>query len=41
MPELKELADKGGTIIEFMRKAGKYDVETVNEITYRVWRGGA
>lgn len=36
VPELKALADKGETIIGYMRKAGKYDVETVNEITYRV-----
>ena len=36
VPELKELADKGAAIIDYMRKAGKFDDATVNEITYRV-----
>ena len=36
VPELKSLADKGAGIIEYMRKAGKFDDATVNEITYRV-----
>ena len=33
---LKSLADKGAAIIDYMRKAGKFDDATVNEITYRV-----
>ncbi len=33
---LKSLADKGASIIDYMRKAGKFDDATVNEITYRV-----
>ena len=36
VPELKSLADKGTTIIDYMRKAGMFDDATVNEITYRV-----
>lgn len=36
VPELKSLADKGAAIIDYMRKAGKFDDATVNEITYRV-----
>ncbi len=33
---LKLLADKGAAIIDYMRKAGKFEDTTVNEITYRV-----
>ena len=36
VPDLKSLADKGAAIIDYMRKAGKFDDATVNEITYRV-----
>lgn len=36
VPALKSLADKGAAIIDYMRKAGKFDDATVNEITYRV-----
>ena len=36
VPDLKALADKGAAIIDYMRKAGKFDDVTVNEITYRV-----
>ncbi len=36
VPDLKSLADKGAAIIDYMRKAGKFEDATVNEITYRV-----